>query len=108
MIGSNATVVRVRGLSTDEYGDPTGTETRTTIEGCAFAPRTSGDVADRGRDGVIVGLTLYAPFGTDLLHTDKVEIDGVLYEADGEAGSWKHPITRWEAGIELALKRAAG
>lgn len=107
MIG-NATVVRIRGAGVDDYGDPTGADVRVTLTGCGVAPRTSEDIDDRGRQGVIVGLTLYAPYGTDLLHTDRVEVDGVVYEADGDLGSWKSPLTSWEAGIEIALRRAAG
>lgn len=107
MIG-NATVVRVRGATTDRYGDPSGSDVRVALTGCAVAPRSSSDIEGQGRQGVIVGVTLYAPHGTDLRHTDKVEIDGDLYVADGEPGSWKSPLSSWEAGVEIALKRAAG
>lgn len=105
---SNAVVVRVRGVGKDEYGDPEGTGSDTTLDGCIVAPRTSVDVVERGRQGVVVGLTLYAPFGTDLVHTDRVKVDGVLYDLDGEPGPWKSPFNGWEAGVEVALKRAAG
>lgn len=104
----NATVVRLRGKTLDKYGDPTGSDAEVELEGCAVAPRVSGDVDDRGRQGVVVGLSLYAPHGTDLLHTDRVKVDGVVYEIDGEPGAWKSPFSGWEAGIEVALKRAAG
>lgn len=105
------TVYRLRreGEPRDKYGDANDTEpARTTIDGAFVAPRTSGDVDDRGRDGVIVGLNLYAPHGTDLIHTDQVEVDGTVYDLDGDPGQWKHPHTGWEAGMEVALKRAAG
>jgi hypothetical protein len=107
----NATIYRVRTAAgaDDRYGDPTaGTETRTLLTECAVAPRESADVSDAGRRGVIVGLNLYAPYGTDLLHTDQVEVDGVLYEADGEPGQWKSPLSSWEAGMEIALRRVQG
>lgn len=113
MIGNAATVVRVRGATTDRYGDPAGTDARVTLTGCAVAPRSSSDIDGEGRQGVIVGVTLYAPYGTDLKHTDKFEITGLgtmddIYEADGDAGQWKSPLTSWEAGTEIALKRATG
>lgn len=110
MIG-NATVVRIRPTpgGVDVYGDPVdSTESETTLDGCAVAPRTSTDITEPGRFGVIVGLTLYAPHGTDIRHTDLFDIDGVRYEADGEEGSWQSPYTGWAAGIEVALRRAAG
>jgi hypothetical protein len=107
----NATVIRVRSApgGFDVYGDPVASaEARTTLEGCAVAPRSSDEHSDRGRQGVIVGLMLYAPYGTDLLFTDQIEVDGVLYNIDGEVGSWKNPLSTWEAGVEVALSRAAG
>lgn len=103
------TIVRVRPLGFDEYADPAaGDPTRTTLTDVFTAPRTTADITDRGRQGVVEGKTLYAPYGVDLLHSDQIEEDGVLYDIDGEAGQWKHPITGWEAGCEVALKRAAG
>lgn len=110
MIG-NATVVRVRRVESgaDALGDPTDvTETRTTISGCAVAPRSTSDIVDRGRQGVIVGLSLYAPAGTTVDHTDLFEVDGTLFEVDGEGGNWESPFSGWRAGVEIALKRAAG
>jgi len=107
----NATVVRLRreAPTHDRYGDPSDDEpARLTIEGASVYPRSSADVDERGRSGVIVGLTLIAPYGTDLQHIDQVEVDGVLYDLDGDPGQWKHHHTGWEAGLEVALKRAAG
>lgn len=106
---SNCTAVRIRPPAIDEYGDPvTGDPGRLTIDGATVAPRSSTDITDRGRYGVIVGLSLFAPYDTDIGHGDQVEVDGVLYDVDGEAGPWKSPFTEWEAGIEVALRRAAG
>lgn len=110
MIG-NATVTRVRQTpgGTDADGDPIeGTETRSTIEGCAVAPRSTADITDRGRQGVLVGLTLYLPFGTDVDHRDRFEVDGSLFDVDGIGGSWSSPFSGWQAGVEVALKRASG
>lgn len=102
-------IVRVRGNGTDEYGDPiAGEPTRTTLTNVFTAPRVSNDITERGRNGVIVGLSLFGDYGTDLLYTDQIEVDGVLYDIEGEPGQWKHPWTRWEAGFEVALIRAAG
>jgi hypothetical protein len=106
---SNCTVVRVRPLGYDDNGDPiAGEPNRLAIDGCAVAPRSTSDITDRGRHGVIVGLSLFTPYGADIVHSDLLEVDGVTYEVDGEAGPWKSPFTQWEAGMEIALKRAAG
>jgi hypothetical protein len=105
-------IVRLRASSadTDRYGDPvaTGEPERTPLLGAFVAPRESNDINDRGRQGVIVGLTLFAHFGTDIVHTDQIEVDGVIYNVDGEPGQWKNPLTEWEAGCQVALVRAAG
>lgn len=106
---NNATVVRIRPPGRDEYGDPLSADSEEDdIPDCVVSPRLSTEVTAPGRQGVVVGLTLYAPYGTDLVHTDQVKVDGVLYELDGEPGPWKSPFSGWEAGVEVALKRAAG
>lgn len=106
---TNCAVVRVRPLGFDANGDPIeGEPNRLTIDGCSIAPRTTVDITDRGRHGVVVGLSLFTPYGVDVVHTDLLEVDGVEYEVDGDAGPWKSPFTQWEAGMELALRRAAG
>lgn len=105
---SDATIVRLRGATVDEYGDPTGTDTRSTLEGCFVAPATSSPADDRGRTGVVVGLTLFGPYSADLVRTDRVEVDGVTYRITGEVGPWKNPLSGWEAGFEVALERGDG
>lgn len=107
---TNGVVVRVRrgAGGVDAYGDPIpGAETRATIVDAFTAPRSSADL-NEGRQGVIIGLTLYAPLDTDLVHTDLIEVDGVLFAVDGEDGRWLHPFTGWAAGTEVALLRVEG
>jgi hypothetical protein len=104
-------IVRVRSTpgGVDEYGDPVaGTTTETTLAGAYVAPRESDEITNRGRAGVIVGLTLFAPYDTDLRHNDRIKVDGVLYDIEGEPGRWRNPFTDWEAGIQAALRRTAG
>ena len=104
-------IVRVRSApgGVDEYGDPiSGTDSRTTLTGAFVAPRESSEITNRGRAGVIVGLTLFAPYDTDLTYTDQIEVDGDLYDIEGEPGRWRNPFTDWEAGMQVALVRAAG
>lgn len=103
-------IVRIRPSSIDALtGDPTEeTPNRLTITDAFVAPRSSANIDDRGRAGVIVGLSLFAPYGADIVHGDQVEVDGVLYNLDGDAGQWKSGLTGWEAGCEVALVRAAG
>lgn len=104
-------IVRVRNVpgGFDEYGDPIeGTQDSIILDGAFTAPRESPEIDGRGRNGVIVGLTLFAPYGADLRYTDQVEVDGELYDIEGEPGRWRNPLTSWEAGTQVALTRAQG
>lgn len=104
-------IVRVRGNpgGVDKYGDPVaGTEDRTTLTGAFTAPRESSEITNRGRAGVIVGLTLFAPYDTDLAFTDQIEVDGTLYDIEGEPGRWRNPFSGREAGLQVALVRSSG
>ena len=90
----------------DADGDPVAsTVERTTIPRCLVAPRTESASEDRGRHGVVVGLDLYTDGTVDLIHTDRIEIDGVAYDIDGEPGHW--PGSR-VGGTYAALTRSKG
>lgn len=105
------TITRVRTTpgGHDQYGDPIpAVTTRTVLDRCTVAPRSSSELAGRGRQGVIVGLSLYGPPGTDLVYTDQVDVDGTVYAIEGEPGRWNNPFTRSREGIEAALNRAVG
>lgn len=107
--GQTVTIIRESPGGTDVYGDPiTSTVLRTDVAGCAVAPRYSSESSERGRQGMIVGLSVYAPAGTDVLFTDRVEIDGVAYVIEGEPAAWSNPFTGWSPGVEIAVRRATG
>lgn len=101
------TVTVVRGGGVDQYGDPIA-GVSFDVELCAVAPRSSSDINDRSRSGVIVGKLVLFPAGTVILPADRFEIGGVAWELDGDAGDWVSPFTGWNPGVEAALKRAAG
>lgn len=111
------TVVRVRRLpgGTDPYGDPVeGTEDRLEISRCAVAPRRTSTEGERQyagrftRDGLVIGLDLFAPYDADITHDDQIEIDGVLYDVEGEPGRWESPYTGRRPGLVVELRRAEG
>jgi len=106
-LGQTITVVRPTWVA-DTYGDPqpTGPPTRTEVPGCAVAPRSSSDTLEPARQGVLVGLTLYAPTGTDLQPTDHIEVAGELYDIEGDIGRWHSPFSPIADGLEVALRRA--
>jgi hypothetical protein len=105
---SGETVTRIRRVpgGYDEYGDPLpGTEEQADITNCGVAPRYSNDALEPGRRGVIVGLTLYAPPGSDIVSNDLVEVRDAVYQVDGEPGFWRSPYSGTGRGFEIALKR---
>lgn len=108
------TVTRLRWAYTpDVYGDPqrTGIPASSPVPGCAVAPRSSNDVTEPARQGVKVGLTLYAPIDADFdAVTDQVEYSGDVYDIDGDIGYWRYPFpgSSLVDGIEIALTRAVG
>lgn len=102
-------VVRVRPPATDEYGDPLeGDSEEETITGAFTAPRTSFDADGRVRDGAVIGLSLFAPDGSDIVRTDLIEVDGELWRIDGDVGRWRSPLTGWKPGLTADLVRAVG
>jgi hypothetical protein len=103
--------IRPAVVDTDAYGDPVEVTPPdvTELVGAFTSPRESPEVVgERGRQGVVLGLTLYGPTGLDVLRTDLVEVDGVTYEVEGEPGVWRHPRTGWDAGMTVALRRPEG
>lgn len=104
-----ARVTRIRHTpgGRDEYADPVSGSTSTTeLRGCLLAPDPTAVQDDRARDGFVARQVLYAPAGTDLLHTDQVGIDGVPWDIEGQPEDWSRPGRR--AGIVARLKRAVG
>lgn len=95
--------------TTDQYGDPIPSERiGGDIANCGVAPRYSTEPTERGRQGVIVGLTVYAPTGSDILSTDSLRVRELDYVVDGEPAAWVNPFTGWAPGIEVAIRRAVG
>lgn len=108
--GETITVLRPS-TTTDRYGNTVAdwdTATRTDVELCALAPRTSPEDLSNGRQGVIIGMTLYAPADADLRPSDRVLARGETFEVDGHPETWRNPYTGVDFGIEAALRRVEG
>lgn len=80
---------RLRGGVVGRFGARTAPD-ETAIPACHFIPRTSSEQTD-GQDTVIIGLTLIAPGGTDLLATDEIrrELDGTVWKVVGAPGDYR-------------------
>lgn len=109
MIGE--TVTRLRSTSvTNRYGgaDKDWTDPdEVTIAGCAVAPRLEGEVTD-GREGVVIGWTVFAPADADVLATDRLRIRSVDHDVDGQPGEWLSPYTGTPKGLEIRTRRVDG
>lgn len=109
MIGETVTILRASMPTIDRYGnDVPGADTRNEVDGCAVAPRFGGDITEQGRQGVIVGATVYFPAGTDVRATDQLEVRGETHAIVGDPGRWVNPFTASERGVEVATKRVEG
>lgn len=109
MTGETVTILRAGAPSSDRYGNTIpGGDVRLEIAGCAVAPRLQGDATEGGRQGVIVGTTVYFPPGTDVQSTDRLEVRGETHTIDGDPGRWVSPFTGTEAGVEVATRRVEG
>lgn len=97
------------GLVDDGYGNQVpdwSTPTSTSVPGCRLQPEQAGEyVLDR--EAVVTRWRLFAPDGTDLRATDRVEHAGEVYEVEGEPERWPSPTGRL-AHVEALLRRTEG
>jgi hypothetical protein len=91
----------------DADGNDVFADAQRTVDGCVIWPRSSTETLN-AQDTVIVGLSLWLPAGTAISATDRVTIDGLTYEVEGEPGTFgPSPFTGTTAGILVALTRVA-
>jgi hypothetical protein len=89
MTGETVTILRPgASTTTDVYGnDVPGPDTRTDVTGCLVAPRLQGDATESGRQGVIIGTTVYFPTGTEVRATDRLEVRGEVHTMTRAGGT---------------------
>ncbi|HET6634654.1 MAG TPA: hypothetical protein VFH77_06465 [Streptomyces sp.] len=83
------------------------------MDGCVVAPRAEtpqvGGDQQQARDTVIVGYTVYAPPGSDVLTTDQFRIRGAVFGVTGEPGDWGRNVFTGLAGpVQFAVDRVTG
>lgn len=79
---------------------------RTTIRGCAVQP-LGGREATVDREFSRTAARLIAPRGTDLAATDRIEVDGAVWEMDGEPQPWRDLRSK-SSHVEAMIKRLQG
>lgn len=97
------TVTVIRAPKVDRLkGDAAGPPAEHDIKGCVVTPRASNE---EGKGWVIVeGRMIVAPYGSDVRATDKVRVDGLVWEVDGEPGDYEDKKARGKATL-FYLKR---
>lgn len=110
--GETVTVLRGTPVIDPYSGEETGTDwsnpTPTPFPDCGVAPRLTPETPASDRTMIVEGCTVYMPYGTDILATDRAMVRGDTYEVDGDVGVWRNPFTGWEPGIEVNLKKVNG
>lgn len=108
---SNCTVTIHHVATTrDELGDGTTTETTETLAWALIAPRASSERTDPRQPAVVSQASIYGPFGTALDADDTLVVSGHspsmdgVWQVEGHSGDWS--LNGWEAGFEVAVKRA--
>jgi hypothetical protein len=88
-------IVRLRAPTvTNRYGDieaDWSAATTLPITGCALQPASSTEFTDPSRTAITTRWNLFAPPGTDLRAGDRVDVDGTVYEVDGQPLEWSSP-----------------
>lgn len=110
--GDTVVILRPGPATQDVYGnDIPGAPTEIPVSGCAVAPGEGAGAANElvdARDTVTLGLTLYAPFGTDVRATDRVRVGAEVYEVQGQPGGFRSPFTGSTGPVVVALELVSG
>ncbi len=118
ILGRDTVTVLRAGSRVDGYGKTRpGTDwaasTSTVVTGCSVQPAsaasgvgTTEHVTSLG-DLRVTGLRLFAPAGSDITARDRVVIDGLAYDVDGEIGVFHDAVGRADH-IEAFLRRTEG
>ena len=85
------TVTRLRAVeSTDEYGNPVTdwtTPDELPISGCSVQPQPAAEFTDT-REEALSRWQLWAPSGSDIAHTDRIQHKDRVYLIDGDVQDW--------------------
>lgn len=88
---ANQTVVRLRGVeTTDGYNNEIidwSNPDQAVIPGCSVQPEAAAEFTDT-REQVLSRWRLWAPPDADIIHTDRVQVDGDVFIVDGSVQRW--------------------
>lgn len=82
------------------------TAATTVLRGCSVQPYSATETTE-DREFTDTHMRLFAPYGDLPQATSRVQVDGVLYEVDGEPARWRDDMGV-PSHVEAALKRLVG
>lgn len=108
--GEDAVFQRRVQIGTDGGGNPIyDWVDQVTLLGCAFDPGGSVEPAPAGAlDRIITTPTLYTPYGSGVIGSDRCTLRGILYEVEGHARAFRNPMSGHGAGDVISLKLVEG
>lgn len=105
MIPLGAQTATVVHLETDDYGDHVETG-RATYPGCQLQPLSSVEEIETG-DQVTSRWSLYGPAHLEASAVDRVIVEGITYELDGDLQLWRDLSGR-PHHVEAVLRKVTG
>lgn len=109
-MASGGVDVTVQRATFDRFNDATYADHHV-IKGCLEFPNTSAhrdlpaQAGDLENQAVTDGRTLLFPPGSDIVPSDRIRLDGVLFQVVGLPKEWSDPFTGWTPGGSAALER---
>jgi hypothetical protein len=95
------TILRPGTPTQDRYtNDVPGPDVRIPVVGCLVAPAAGSDLADQGRQGVVIDATVYFPKSTRPTAADRLEVRGEPYTIVGDPGVWLGSPNRWDTVVQ--------
>lgn len=79
-----------------------------TVEGVAIAPSSTVEPVNDSRAQVITQMSIYCGPDEDILPEDRIRARSGLWDVQGEVQAFPNPLTGWNPGSELALKKVVG
>lgn len=107
MRGTEIIVVHRPSTERDRFGQAAGFLPDRPVRGCVIVPRTSSEDASQRTDQTIIGVTVYAPGGTDIVATDQITARGVRWQVDGMPGDYRSAGGQRKA-VAVNLRRVEG
>ncbi|MET9262407.1 hypothetical protein [Amycolatopsis sp. NPDC004079] len=102
----NRHMVSVKRYRKDRYGDRQLTGAFR-VGDCIFAPRSSSEAEDRSTT-VTADARLFVPAAATIEPSDEIEVEGTVYQVEGEPERWESPWGGWSPHLVVSLRRITG